>query len=57
MLNVAGHGKCNLEIAGALTISESTVKYHLNNIFSKLGVSDRTQAVLEALKQGLVSIQ
>jgi len=40
-------------IATALTIGESTVKSHVNHIFSKLGVSDRTQAVMFAVKRGL----
>lgn len=56
VLCLIAQGKGTLEIVEALTISESTVKYHINNIFSKLGVSERTQAVLKAIKQGLVSI-
>ena len=46
-------GKTNQEISTELCISESTVKFHINNIFSKLGVSDRTQAVLIAIKRGI----
>lgn len=49
-------GKGNQEIADSLFIAESTVKFHINNIFSKLGVSDRTQAVVRALKSGLVHL-
>jgi len=49
-------GKSNAEIGAALSISESTVKFHFNNIFQKLGVSDRTQAVIEALKRGLARL-
>lgn len=49
-------GKSTQEISTALSIAESTVKYHVNNILSKLGVSDRTQAIVAALKRGLVSI-
>jgi DNA-binding NarL/FixJ family response regulator len=47
-------GRSNREIAGALKISEATVKSHINNILSKLGVTDRTQAATTALQRGLV---
>lgn len=50
-------GKSNREIGGDLFITEGTVKSHVNNILSKLGVSDRTQAVTTALKRGLVQIE
>lgn len=50
-------GKSNQEIGAALQISEGTVKYHVNNIYSKLGVSDRIQAVITALKRGIVNLQ
>lgn len=49
-------GKSTQEISAALSIAESTVKYHVNNILSKLGVSDRTQAIVAAVKRGIVSI-
>jgi len=49
-------GKSTQEISNALSIAESTVKFHVNNILSKLGVSDRTQAIVAALKRGIVSI-
>lgn len=49
-------GKSTQEISTALSIAESTVKFHVNNILSKLGVNDRTQAVIAALKRGIVSI-
>jgi len=42
-------------VADRLVISETTVKTHVNNIFQKLQVNDRTQAVLYALKHGLVT--
>ena len=45
-------GKSNQEIAAALTLSEGTVKYHINHVLQKLGAADRTQAVLTALKRG-----
>ncbi len=47
-------GKSNKEIASSLFITEKTVKTHISNIFSKLEVSDRTQAALYAVKHGLV---
>jgi two-component system NarL family response regulator len=47
-------GKSNKEIGSALNISEATVKSHINNILSKLGVSDRTQAATTALQRGIV---
>ena len=49
-------GKTNLEIAGNLSITESTVKFHVNHILSKLRVADRTQAVVAALRRGLVRL-
>ncbi|WP_427159304.1 response regulator [Aliinostoc sp. HNIBRCY26] len=56
VIRLMATGKTNQEIASALQISEGTVKYHVNNILSKLGVSDRIQAVITALKRGIVSL-
>jgi two-component system NarL family response regulator len=47
-------GKSNKELATTLGLSGDTVKTHLTHLFSKLGVSDRTQAATIALKRGLV---
>ena len=47
-------GKSNKEIGAALFISEATVKTHINNMLSKLGVTDRTQAATTALQRGIV---
>jgi two-component system NarL family response regulator len=47
-------GRSNKEIAGLLNISEATVKSHINNLLSKLGVTDRTQAATTALQRGIV---
>ena len=47
-------GYSNKEIAGALGMSEGTVKNHVSSVLSKLGVRDRTRAVLRALELGYV---
>jgi two-component system NarL family response regulator len=49
-------GKSNGDIATALVVSEGTVKFHVNGILRKLNVSDRTQAVLVALKRGIANL-
>jgi two-component system NarL family response regulator len=49
-------GNSNQEIGAVLHISESTVKFHINNILCKLGVNDRTQAAISALKRGIVRL-
>ncbi len=56
VLRCLSKGHSNQEIAALLAISEGTVKFHVNNILSKLGVSDRTQAVIMALKRGLARL-
>jgi NarL family two-component system response regulator LiaR len=56
VLGQLAHGRTNREIAQALHVREETVKTHVGNILSKLQLSHRTQAVIYALKQGLVSI-
>ena len=50
-------GRSNKEIADALAIGDETVKTHLGNVFSKLQVENRAQAVVQALKRGLVSLE
>ena len=47
-------GKSNSEIAGELVISVSTVKYHVSNILSKLGVKNRAEAIAYAVQHRLV---
>lgn len=56
VLRLVGQGASNREIATSLFISEKTAKNHLTHIFEKLGVSDRTQAALWAVRAGLVSL-
>jgi DNA-binding NarL/FixJ family response regulator len=50
-------GRANKEIASDLSISEATVKTHVNNLLSKLGVSDRTNAATMAIQRGLVHLK
>ena len=56
VLRQLAHGKTNREIATDLVVSEETVKTHVGNILSKLQLHQRTQAVIAALKQGLISL-
>lgn len=54
VLKLLAEGFANKEIAHRLSISEKTVKTHVSKIFQKLGVQDRTQAALAAVRRGLV---
>lgn len=56
VLSHVGKGLSNKEIANNLNLVEGTVKVHLTSILAKLGVSDRTQAILAAIKQGLIHL-
>jgi DNA-binding NarL/FixJ family response regulator len=57
VLKLAAKGMSNKEIAAQLALSVRTVQSHLGNIFDKLGVSSRTEAVLRALKEGWISLE
>lgn len=57
VLRMVVGGMSNKEIAFALDVSENTVKTHLQNIFAKIGVSDRTSATMTAIKRGLVRVE
>jgi two-component system NarL family response regulator len=57
VLRLIVQGFSNKEIGNQLHISEATVKTHINNLLSKLGVSDRTQAATTALQRGLVHLE
>ncbi|TLS54183.1 response regulator transcription factor [Paenibacillus antri] len=54
ILSFLARGYSNKEIAAACGIAEKTVKTHVSSLLSKLGVADRTQAALYAVKNGLV---
>jgi DNA-binding NarL/FixJ family response regulator len=54
VLQLVARGRTNAEIAQDLFISVNTVKRHLNNIFMKLGVTTRIQAVRVARQRGLI---
>jgi len=56
VLRLVAAGKTNKEIASALFISEGTVKTHVNSIHEKLGVRDRTEAVMTALRRGILRL-
>ena len=49
-------GKNNWEIASILAITQDTVKFHLKNIFQKLNVANRSQAITAALEQNLIEL-
>lgn len=54
ILRLMAGGFSNKEIANSLGVAEGTIKNHVSNILSKLGVRDRTRAVLKSLELGLV---
>jgi DNA-binding NarL/FixJ family response regulator len=55
VLTLLSKGANNQEIANALCVQDVTIKTHLNNIFKKLKVSNRTQAVLLAMEINLIN--
>jgi NarL family two-component system response regulator LiaR len=56
VLRLLAHGRTNREIAEELVVGAETVKTHVGNILAKLHLAHRTQAVIHALKQGLISL-
>ena len=55
VLRLVAHGYANRQIAEVLVLSEGTVKNHVSALLTKLGARDRTNAVLRALHEGLLS--
>lgn len=55
VLRLAAEGMTNSEIGTRLYVTEQTVKFHLGNIYRKLGVANRTEAAHQALRRGLIS--
>lgn len=56
VLRLVARGLSNKEIGAELQVVEGTVKIHVTNILAKLGVSDRTQAILVAVKRGIIQL-
>ena len=56
VLRLMAQGAANKEIAASLSISESTVKTHVTNIFQKLEVTNRTEAVTKAMARGIIKV-
>ena len=56
VLDLLGHGLSNKIIARQLHISEHTVKFHISSLYSKLGVSNRAEAVSQGARHGLISL-
>ena len=57
VLKLIAKGAANKEIASQLNISNSTVKTHIASIFQKLGTNDRTEAVTQAMKRGIIRLE
>jgi two-component system, NarL family, response regulator len=56
VLSLMAKGRNNKAIAAELNITENTVKFHVTNVMIKLGASDRTHAVVNALQQGIIKL-
>lgn len=56
VLQAMAKGAGNREIAASLLVTESTIKTHVSNIFQKLGVNRRTEAVTNALQRGIIKL-
>jgi two-component system, NarL family, response regulator YdfI len=56
ILSLVADGLSNKAIAAKLGVSDETVKFHLASVFSKLGASNRTDAVRQAIRRGLIPL-
>ena len=56
VLQLTAEGLANKQIAAVLQISENTVKFHLSSLYTKLGVTSRTEAVRAGARRGLISL-
>jgi DNA-binding NarL/FixJ family response regulator len=56
VLRLMAQGLENAEIGAALVIADRTVKFHVSNIYAKLGATSRTAAVVEAIRRGWVAV-
>jgi DNA-binding NarL/FixJ family response regulator len=56
VLKLMSRGASNKEIAGTLSLSESTVRTHIQSIFQKMGVNNRTEAVIKAVNKGIIEL-
>jgi DNA-binding NarL/FixJ family response regulator len=57
VLELLVKGRSNKEIADGLHVSEAAVKFRLKGLFSKLRVQDRTEAVVSALRHGIIHLE
>jgi two-component system NarL family response regulator len=56
ILQLVAKGLTNKEVANALSISQFTVRNHLNHITEKLEVTDRTEAIFVAIQTGIIAV-
>jgi DNA-binding NarL/FixJ family response regulator len=56
VLRLMAEGKTHRQIANLLKISERTVGSHISSIYNKLGTGDRSQAIVYAVKHGIIQI-
>jgi DNA-binding NarL/FixJ family response regulator len=57
VLSLIARGMSNKEIGAELQVAEATVKVHVTNLLAKLGVADRTQAILAGIKRGILHVE
>lgn len=56
VLELMVQGSSTAKLAETMNLSEGTIKFHINNIFQKLGVNDRAQAIVVALRRGIIRL-